>query len=177
MFDSNRPGVAAQARAAGAEIVSSTLVRDDREATIAAVRNALDDAEPPPDVMITIGGISVGPHDHLRPALEEAGVVEILFGVRIRPGSPLWLGRRGDQIVLGLPGNPVSAAVCFHAFGRPLLGRADSWDRLMPLSAEYAKDTPRTELSAAARRAGRSRRCRARARTRSPPSPGPPIWR
>ena len=146
VFDSNRPGVAAQARAAGAEIVSSTLVRDDREATIAAVRNALDDAEPPPDVMITIGGISVGPHDHLRPALEEAGVVEILFGVRIRPGSPLWLGRRGDQIVLGLPGNPVSAAVCFHAFGRPLLGRADSWDRLMPLSAEYAKDTPRTEL-------------------------------
>jgi molybdopterin molybdotransferase len=146
VFDSNRPGVAAQARAAGAEIVSSTLVRDDREATIAALREALDDGAPPPDVMITIGGISVGPHDHLRPALEEAGVAEILFGVRIRPGSPLWLGRRGEQIVLGLPGNPVSAAVCFHAFGRPLLGRGDSWDRLMPLSADYAKDTPRTEL-------------------------------
>ena len=146
VFDANRPGVAAQARAAGAEMVSSTLVRDDREATIAAVREALDAAGQAPDVMITIGGISVGPHDHLRPALEEAGVAEILFGVRIRPGSPLWLGRRGERIVLGLPGNPVSAAVCFHAFGRPLLGRADSWDRLMPLSADYAKDTPRTEL-------------------------------
>ena len=145
VFDSSRPGVAAQAEAAGAEVVSSTLVRDDREATIAAVREALD-AEPLPDVMVTIGGISVGPHDHLRPALEEVGVAELLFGVRIRPGSPLWLGRRGEQLVLGLPGNPVSAAVCFHAFGRPLLGRADSWNRLMPLSADYAKDTPRTEL-------------------------------
>jgi molybdopterin molybdotransferase len=146
VFDANRPGVAAQARAAGAEVIGSTLVRDDRDATIAALREALHEAEPPPDMMITIGGISVGPHDHLRPAIGEVGVAEILFGVRIRPGSPLWLGRRGEQLVLGLPGNPVSAAVCFHAFGRPLLGRADSWDRLMPLSAEYVKDTPRTEL-------------------------------
>jgi molybdopterin molybdotransferase len=145
VFDSNRPGIAAQAEAAGAEVVSSTLVRDDREATIAALREALD-AEPAPDVLVTIGGVSVGPHDHLRPALEAVGAVEILFGVRIRPGSPLWLGRRGAQLVLGLPGNPVSAAVCFHAFGRPLLGRADSWDRLMPLAADYAKDTQRTEL-------------------------------
>ncbi len=146
VFDSNRPGIAAQAEAAGAEVVSSTLVPDDREATTAALREALDDAQPPPDVMVTIGGISVGPHDHLRPALEEVGVAEILFGVRIRPGSPLWLGRRGAQLVLGLPGNPVSAAVCFHAFGRPLLGRPDSWERLMALSADYVKDTPRTEL-------------------------------
>ena len=49
-------------------------------------------------------------------------------------------------MILGLPGNPVSAAVCFHVFGRPLLGRDDGWERRMPLASDYAKRTPRTDL-------------------------------
>ena len=102
------------------------MVPDDREATIAAVREALD-ADPAPDLLVTTGGVSVGPHDHLRPAFEAVGVREMLFGVQIRPGHPLWLGVRGRQVVLGLPGNPVSAAVCFHAFARPLLSIDDDW--------------------------------------------------
>lgn len=149
VFDANRPGVAAQARAAGADISSSTLVRDDREATVGALEAALSgqaDGGEPPDLMITIGGVSVGDHDHLRPAFEALAVQEALFGVRMRPGSPIWLGRRGEQVVLGLPGNPVSAAVCFHAFARPLLGLADRWDLTLPLARDYEKDTDRTEL-------------------------------
>ncbi|MGD9694303.1 MAG: molybdopterin molybdotransferase MoeA [Thermoleophilia bacterium] len=154
VYDANRPGIAAQAAAAGAEVVANVLVPDDRDATIAAVGGALD-GSPRPDLLVTIGGVSMGRHDHLRPALADAGVAEILFGIEIRPGHPLWLGRRGPQLVLGLPGNPVSAAVCFHAFGRPLLGRAASWERRLPLAAGYAKDTPRTELIRVVERDGR----------------------
>ncbi len=150
VYDANRPGITAQARAAGAEVIAAAVVPDDRRATIAALREALPegegDADLAPDLVVTTGGVSVGDHDHLRPAFAAVGAHEILFGVQIRPGHPLWLGRHGDRIILGLPGNPVSAAVCFHAFGRPLLGRDDGWERRMPLSADYAKGTPRTDL-------------------------------
>jgi molybdopterin molybdotransferase len=145
VYDANRPGITAQAIAAGAEVLTSAVVPDDREATIAAIRAALD-ADPAPDILITTGGVSVGPHDHLRPAFEAVGVSETLFGIEIRPGHPLWLGVRGKQVVLGLPGNPVSAAVCFHAFARPLLSHDDDWTTTKSLGAPYAKATPRTEL-------------------------------
>ncbi len=147
VYDANRVGLAAQARAAGAEVVATDLVRDERAATIATLSRLLEgDGGPRPDLLVTIGGVSVGRHDHLRPALQAAGVREVLYGLRIRPGHPLWLGERGDQIVLGLPGNPVSAAVCFHLFGRPLLGRDEPWDRTAPLADAYRKGTRRAEF-------------------------------
>ena len=147
VYDANRPGIAAQARAAGADVLANALVPDDPAATVAAVRQGLDgDASGAPDLLVTTGGVSVGDHDHLRPAFDAVGAREILFGVQIRPGHPLWLGRLGDRVILGLPGNPVSAAVCFHVFGRPLLGRDDGWERRMPLASDYAKRTPRTDL-------------------------------
>jgi molybdopterin molybdotransferase len=145
VYDANRPGIAAQARAAGAEVLMSGLIPDDRDATVAALAAALD-ADPAPDLVVTTGGVSVGPHDHLRPAFAAVGVRETLFGVQIRPGHPLWLGVRGAQVAIGLPGNPVSAAVCFHAFARPLLSVDDDWDTRMPLAVAYRAATPRTEL-------------------------------
>ncbi len=145
VYDANLPGIAAQARAAGAEVRTGGTVPDDRDATIAAVAAALD-ADPPPDLLVSAGGVSVGRHDHLRPAFEALGVRETLFGVSIRPGHPLWLGVRGAQVAIGLPGNPVSAAVCFHAFARPLLSVDDDWDTRLPLGAPYRSGTPRTEL-------------------------------
>jgi molybdopterin molybdotransferase len=144
IFDSNRHGIAAQARAAGAEVVRLLLVPDDLGATEAALREVLDGDRP--DVLVTIGGVSVGRHDHLRPALDACGVTQVFFGAAIRPGHPLWLGERGEERVLGLPGNPVSSAVCFHAFGRELLGVPDDWDARLPLASAYRKDTPRTEI-------------------------------
>ena len=147
VYDANRVGLAAQARAAGAEVVATDLVRYERAATIATLSRLLDgDGGPRPDLLVTIGGVSVGQHDHLRPALEAAGVREVLYGLRIRPGHPLWLGERGDQLVLGLPGNPVSAAVFFHLFGRPLLGRDEPWDRTAPLAEVYRKGTRRADF-------------------------------
>ena len=73
------------------------------------------------DVLIVSGGVSVGPHDHVKPAFEACGVEEVFWRVRIKPGKPLWFGRRGSTLVFGLPGNPLSAIVCTALFVLPAL--------------------------------------------------------
>jgi molybdopterin molybdotransferase len=117
--DSNAYALAAQATRAGARVVSRGIVRDDRDATEAAIAAALDEA----DVVCCSGGVSVGPHDHVKPALAALGVEERFWGVRLKPGKPTWFGVRGRQLVFGMPGNPVSAMVTFHLFARPALRR------------------------------------------------------
>ncbi len=91
---------------------------DDRDATLAAVERGL-----PGDVLVVSGGVSVGPHDHVKPAFEACGVEEVLWRVRIKPGKPMWFGRRGETLVFGLPGNPLSSIVCFCVFIEPALRR------------------------------------------------------
>jgi molybdopterin molybdotransferase len=71
--------------------------------------------------VIVSGGVSVGPHDHVKPALASLGVEELFWGVALQPGKPTWFGARGRQLVFGLPGNPVSAAVTFALFARPAI--------------------------------------------------------
>ncbi|HEY0317333.1 MAG TPA: molybdopterin-binding protein, partial [Solirubrobacterales bacterium] len=73
------------------------------------------------DVLLCSGGVSVGPHDHVKPALLAAGVEERFWRVALRPGKPTWFGTRDGKLVFGLPGNPVSAMVTFHLFARPAL--------------------------------------------------------
>jgi molybdopterin molybdotransferase len=94
------------------------VVGDDRDATRAAVEAGLGG-----DVLVVSGGVSVGPHDHVRPAFTECGVDELFWRVRIKPGKPLWFGRRGSTLVFGLPGNPLSTIVCFCVFIEPALRR------------------------------------------------------
>jgi molybdopterin molybdotransferase len=115
--DSNTTALAAQAERAGAEVLSREVVRDDLEATTAALGAALDRA----DVVCVSGGVSVGPHDHVKPALRSLGVEEQFWGVALKPGKPTWFGTRQQTLVFGLPGNPVSAMVTFHLFVRPAL--------------------------------------------------------
>jgi molybdopterin molybdotransferase len=116
--DSNAYGLAAQASRAGARVTSRGIVRDDRAATEAAFARALEEA----DVVIGSGGVSVGPHDHVKPALAALGVEERFWGVRLKPGKPTWFGQAPDgTLVFGLPGNPVSAMITFHLFARPAL--------------------------------------------------------
>src|SRR6266545_4349471 len=100
----------------GARVVDHGVTGDDREATIAAVREGLAG-----DVLVVSGGVSVGPRDHVKPAFEACGVEEVFWRVRIKPGKPLWFGRRGATLVFGLPGNPLSAIVCFCVFIEPAL--------------------------------------------------------
>jgi molybdopterin molybdotransferase len=70
---------------------------------------------------VLTGGVSVGPHDHVKPALDAAGVEEVFWRVALRPGKPTWFGSRDGVLVFGLPGNPVSAMVTFLLFARPAL--------------------------------------------------------
>lgn len=145
IHDSNRYAVAAQARRAGAEVVSVDTLPDVPEATVAGLREALR-----ADVVVVCGGVSVGEHDHVKPALAQLGVDEEFWGVALRPGHPTWFGvaERGT-LVFGLPGNPVSAMVTFHLFVRPaLLALAGAPDPRRVLTAffddHYAKAPGRT---------------------------------
>jgi molybdopterin molybdotransferase len=115
--ESNGVAVTALARRAGADARATPIVPDD-EATI---RSTLEAALDSSDLVVTVGGVSVGDHDLVRAALEGAGVGLDFWKVRIKPGKPLVYGTRGAVRVLGLPGNPASAQVTFVLFGLPLL--------------------------------------------------------
>lgn len=119
IHNSNGPMLAAYARLGGAVASDPLVLADDLASTTAALEKALVDA----DVVIVSGGVSVGPHDHVRPALAELGVHEEFWGVALQPGKPTWFGSRGRTLVFGLPGNPVSVAVTFSLFVAPGLHR------------------------------------------------------
>jgi molybdopterin molybdotransferase len=116
IYDSNRHMLAALVSAAGATPRLMPKVSDD-VASLATALEAADDA----DVVLTTGGVSVGDHDHVRPALERLGLTIDLFKVRIKPGKPLTFAQRARGIFVGLPGNPASALVTFTVFVRPAL--------------------------------------------------------
>jgi molybdopterin molybdotransferase len=118
IHSTNGFAIEAQVRDAGGVPAGRATVGDDYDATRDAIERGLD-----ADVLVTTGGVSVGPHDHVKPALSELGVEEVFWGVALRPGKPTWFGTRAASpvLVFGLPGNPVSAMVTFHLFVRPAL--------------------------------------------------------
>jgi molybdopterin molybdotransferase len=134
--------LAALVRQVGAEPRILPSVGDDLDATAAALGRALDGA----DLVLTVGGVSVGDHDVVRPALERAGVALDFYKVAIKPGKPLAFGRReaAGRVtrVLGLPGNPASALTTFALFAAPLLralqGDAAPLPVLLPARLESA---------------------------------------
>ena len=136
VIDSNLIGLVAQAEAAGAAVCASSHAPDDRAATLEVLCGLLDEG---PDVVITVGGISVGAHDHVGPALEQLGGRWALRGVAMRPGHPVGLAVRGATVVLALPGNPAAAAVCFHLLGRALVGAPDDWRHSAPLLRQFRR--------------------------------------
>lgn len=117
LAESNGVALAALARQAGALVGHAPLLADDRAAT----RAALESAAQHYDVVLTVGGVSVGDHDLVRPTLVELGAEVVFAKVAIKPGKPVMLARLGRSWVLGLPGNPASAQVTFSLFGMPLL--------------------------------------------------------
>lgn len=117
---SNSYGVAALARGAGADVLDLGIIPDDKALTAAAVQQALDGGA---DVIVTLGGASVGDHDHMQAVLTGMGMEPDFWKIALRPGKPLMVGRFGKVHVLGLPGNPVSSLVCSHLFLLPLLAR------------------------------------------------------
>ncbi|MDO6416817.1 molybdopterin molybdotransferase MoeA [Sphingomonas sp. BIUV-7] len=113
---SNGPMLAAMLGDA-ADVTLHAIVRDDLDALAQAITEAAAHA----DILVTIGGASVGDHDLVRPALSRAGAELDFWRVAMRPGKPLMAGRLGGTTVLGLPGNPVSAFVTATLFLRPLV--------------------------------------------------------
>ncbi len=100
--ESNGVALQALARRAAADVRLAPIAGDDPEETYLAIQRALEGT----DVLVTVGGVSVGDHDVVRPALERAGVHLDFWRVAMKPGKPLAVGRRGDAFVLGLPWQP-----------------------------------------------------------------------
>jgi molybdopterin molybdotransferase len=116
IYDANGLILAAQLRSAGAHVERLPLVADDRVAHREAIARGLES-----DVLLTTGGVSVGPHDLVREVESELGVEEVFWGVSVKPGKPISFAVRETSLVFGLPGNPVSALVGFELFVRPAL--------------------------------------------------------
>jgi molybdopterin molybdotransferase len=114
---SNGPMLAAMLAALPAEVRDGGIWPDELDVLTGAFANAAREA----DIVVTTGGASVGDHDLVRPALNAAGADMDFWRVKMRPGKPLMAGRLGDAIVLGLPGNPVSAFVTAFLFLLPLV--------------------------------------------------------
>ena len=117
LYDSNLTTLQALVREAGAEVVLASHVGDDPAATMSRFGEALGQA----DLVVCSGGVSVGPHDHVKGAFIELGVEERFWRVALRPGRPTWFGSSEAKLVFGLPGNPVSAIVTFLLFAAPAL--------------------------------------------------------
>jgi molybdopterin molybdotransferase len=115
---SNAVGIAALVEASGGEPHDLGIAADTHSALADAIGRARDLS---PDVLVTLGGASVGDHDLVQAALKNAGMALDFWKIAMRPGKPLMFGRLGDMRVLGLPGNPVSSLVCAVLFLGPLL--------------------------------------------------------
>lgn len=138
-------GLVAMLQKAGAHVTQLGIARD----TIGSLLEHIEMSRGA-DLLVTIGGASVGDHDLVRPALEKSGFSIDFHKIAMRPGKPLMLGARDTRRVLGLPGNPVSAMICATIFILPLIaalsGNKDFQqnEELVPLLAPIPENGPRT---------------------------------
>jgi molybdopterin molybdotransferase len=137
IYEANGVLLAAALAAAGAEIVELPAVADDEAAHRSALERGLE-----ADVLVTSGGVSVGPHDLVRRILGELGVEEVFWGVAVKPGKPLAFGIRDRTLVFGLPGNPVSTLVGTELFVRPAVLALQGASRPGPTYREGRLATP-----------------------------------
>jgi molybdopterin molybdotransferase len=141
---SNSLGLKAMVEAAGASARLLPIARDNVASLATAFRFAAD-----ADLIVTIGGASVGDHDLVAPVAETLGMERAFYKIAMRPGKPLMAGRLGGAAMLGLPGNPVSSMVCGHLFVLPLLramiglGAAPAPRRRRPLDTDIGPNGPR----------------------------------
>ncbi|WP_137931177.1 molybdopterin molybdotransferase MoeA [Mesorhizobium comanense] len=125
IISSNAYGVAAAAQSVGARALDLGIAADRPEAIAALVRKAVAANA---DVIVTLGGASVGDHDLIHDVLTGEGMTLGFWKIAMRPGKPLMFGRLGDIRCIGLPGNPVASLVCSQLFLKPLLAKLGGRD-------------------------------------------------
>jgi len=141
IYNSNRFFLVALLRRLGCEVTDLGIVPDQRAATVEALAAAARSH----DLILTSGGVSVGEEDHIKPAVQELGSLD-LWQIAIKPGKPFAHGRIGQAHFVGLPGNPVSSFVTFLLLVRPMLiklqGAADTGLRGVPTRADFDWSRP-----------------------------------
>jgi molybdopterin molybdotransferase len=156
IYESNGLMLAAALAAVGADIEMLPVVADDESAHREALERGLA-----ADVLVTSGGVSVGPHDLVRQIEAELGVEEVFWRVAIKPGKPISFGVRGATLVFGLPGNPVSSLVGCELFVKPALRALQGLDDPLPriergvLAAALRRNDARDEFVRARSRVDR----------------------
>ncbi|HEV8097584.1 MAG TPA: molybdopterin molybdotransferase MoeA, partial [Gaiellaceae bacterium] len=155
VYEANGLILETQLRSSGASVERLAAVADDENAHREALARGLQH-----DLLVTSGGVSVGPHDLVRAIEAELGVDEVFWRVAVKPGKPVSFGVWERTLVFGLPGNPVSSLVGFELFVRPavlaLQGHADPLPRFEPgrLAAVARRNPARDQLVRARSRAG-----------------------
>ena len=155
IYEANGVMLAAQLESAGAVVASVQTVEDDAGAHRRALESGLES-----DLVLTSGGVSVGPHDLVRTVATELGAQEIFWRVAVKPGKPVWFATHGRTLILGLPGNPVSSLVGFELFVRPALLALQGASDPRPdfevgvLGSAVSRNAARDEFIRSRRRAG-----------------------
>lgn len=136
LWDSNTPMLLSAVQEAGGEIVRNVHVKDEPRLTLQTIEQASQLA----DIIISSGGVSMGEHDHVREMALKAGFTELFWKVNQKPGKPMFLAKKDSTLLIALPGNPVSAYICFKHYVRPLIesmmGKGFNW----PTQTATARD-------------------------------------
>lgn len=135
IYNSNRFFLRAMLQRLGCEVLDQGIVPDSYEATVAALQAAAQDC----DLVLTSGGVSVGEEDHVKPAVETLGSLD-LWAIAIKPGKPFAYGKVGKAHFIGLPGNPVSSFVTFALLVRPFVLRLQGVQNTAPQAVQLRAD-------------------------------------
>ena len=135
IYNSNRFFLRAMLQRLGCEVVDHGIVPDSYDATVAALQSAATDC----DLVLTSGGVSVGEEDHIKPAVQALGSLQ-LWQIAIKPGKPFAYGTVGQAHFIGLPGNPVSSFVTFMLLVRPFVLRLQGVQQVQPQAIAMRAD-------------------------------------
>lgn len=141
IYNSNGPMLGALLKDAGIRDIHAYKAKDDKEELQKMIDTSLENS----DVLLLSGGISVGNYDFVKECLHSAGVQELFYKIKQRPGKPMFAGKKGKQMVFALPGNPASVQSCFNQFVKPclkfIMGFDEVWkpDLLLPLAKDEIK--------------------------------------
>lgn len=156
VVDSNRIFLSSAIASLGGVVAKTARVRDDLDETV----RALDGLEHESDLIVTVGGVSVGDHDHVRTAFASLGYEMVFYKVAMKPGKPVAVAKGKRCIIVALPGNPASASLTFALFGAPLLRAIAGVQRptvppeLMPVVGDRTRKAGRLEFYRAALETG-----------------------